>query len=85
MIKAQFDQLYEEGAESGRVMCVPLHPFLVGQPHRLAAFAKALDYVTSHDRVWVIAAELRPARHGGGVRRPAAFEQPATRGTISTL
>src|SRR5947209_9861540 len=53
MIKAQFDQLYEEGAESGRVMCVPLHPFLVGQPHRLAAFAEALEYVTSHDRVWV--------------------------------
>jgi len=53
MIKAQFDQLYEEGAESGRVMCVPLHPFLVGQPHRLAAFAEALEYVTSHDKVWV--------------------------------
>ena len=28
-------QLYEEGAENGTVMCIPLHPFLVGQPHRL--------------------------------------------------
>jgi allantoinase len=53
MIKAQFDQLYQEGAQSGRVMCLPLHPFLVGQPHRLAAFAEALEYVTAHDRVWV--------------------------------
>ncbi len=52
MIRAQFDQLYAEGAESGRVMCVPLHPFLVAQPHRLQAFADALDYVTSHDQVW---------------------------------
>ena len=32
--KAQFDQLYKEGAESGRVMCIALHPFLIGQPPR---------------------------------------------------
>ena len=53
MLKAQFDQLYAEGAESGRVMCVPLHPYLVGQPHRLAAFADALEYITAHDKVWL--------------------------------
>ena len=28
MIKDQFDVLYEEGAESGKVMCVALHPYL---------------------------------------------------------
>ena len=33
--KDQFDRLYEEGAESGRVMCIALHPFLIGQPHRI--------------------------------------------------
>lgn len=53
IIKAQFDQLYEEGANSGTVMCIPLHPYQVGQPHRMAAFADALRYITSHDRVWV--------------------------------
>jgi allantoinase len=53
MIKAQFDQLYREGAQSGRVMCVPLHPYLVAQPHRLEPFADALAYITSHDKVWV--------------------------------
>jgi peptidoglycan/xylan/chitin deacetylase (PgdA/CDA1 family) len=53
MIRAQFDQLYAEGEDSGRVMCVPLHPYLVGQPHRLQPFAEALEYVTSHDGVWV--------------------------------
>jgi peptidoglycan/xylan/chitin deacetylase (PgdA/CDA1 family) len=53
MIRAQFDQLYAEGADSGRVMCIPLHPFLIGQPHRLRPFAEALEYITSHDKVWV--------------------------------
>lgn len=52
-IKAQFDQLYEEGAESGTVMCVPLHPFLVGQPHRVNPFAEALEYIAGHDSVWM--------------------------------
>jgi peptidoglycan/xylan/chitin deacetylase (PgdA/CDA1 family) len=53
VIKAQFDQLYEEGAESGTVMCIPLHPFLVGQPHRIKPFADALQYIAGHDDVWL--------------------------------
>ena len=53
MLKRQFDQLYAEGAQSGQVMCIPLHPFLVGQPHRIGPFAEALDYITGHDAVWV--------------------------------
>lgn len=53
MIKAQFDQLYEEGGEGGMVMCVPLHPFLIGQPHRLAPFLEALDYIKGHEAVWL--------------------------------
>jgi allantoinase len=52
-LKAQFDQLYEEGAENGTVMCIPLHPFLIGQPHRIGPFADALEYITGHDDVWV--------------------------------
>lgn len=52
MIRAQFDQLYAEGEESGTVMCVPLHPYLVGAPHRLAPFVQALAYMRGHDRVW---------------------------------
>lgn len=55
-IKAQFDRLYMEGAENGTVMCLPLHPFLIGQPHRIAVLEAALDYITSHDGVWVATA-----------------------------
>ena len=49
----QFDTLYAESATSGRVMCVALHPFVVGQPFRLKYLARALERITSHDDVWL--------------------------------
>ena len=52
MIKDTFDTLYEEGAESGRVMCIALHPYIMGQPHRIAYLDEALGYILSHDSVW---------------------------------
>ena len=55
--KAQFDQLYAEGAESGRVMCIALHPFLIGQPHRADHLDDVLRYILSHDGVWQTTAD----------------------------
>jgi allantoinase len=57
MIKRQFDVLYEEGAESGRVMCISLHAYLISQPHRARYLDEALAYVLSHDGVWKTTAE----------------------------
>lgn len=53
ILKRQFDRLYQEGAESGTVMCIPLHPYLVGWPYRIKAFEEALDYICGHDKVWL--------------------------------
>ena len=53
MIKRQFDVLYREGAESGRVMAICLHPFLIGVPHRIDALDSALEYIRGHDGVWL--------------------------------
>ncbi|WP_236016600.1 polysaccharide deacetylase family protein [Salipiger abyssi] len=53
LIKDHFDQLYAEGEESGTVMCLPLHPYLIGQPHRLWILDQALDYICSHSGVWL--------------------------------
>jgi allantoinase len=53
MIKDQFDVLYEDGAATGRVMSICLHPFLVGHPFRSKYFADALAHVTSRQGVWV--------------------------------
>lgn len=48
-----FDRLYEEGATSGTVMCIPTHNYQVSCPHRLKAFEQALEYITGHSDVWV--------------------------------
>lgn len=52
-LKAQFDRLYKEGEKNPRVMCFAVHPFVMGQPHRIEAFGEFLDYVKSHDHVWL--------------------------------
>lgn len=60
VLKRHFDQLLAEGEKSGTVMCIPLHAYLVSQPHRLRAFEDALKHITSHGRdVWfTTAAEI---------------------------
>ncbi|MBS0233429.1 MAG: polysaccharide deacetylase family protein [Proteobacteria bacterium] len=52
MLKAAFDRLHEEGEESGTVFCIPLHPYIVGQPHRIAALEDVLGHIKSRDGVW---------------------------------
>ena len=53
MVMDQFDVLYEEGAHSGRVMCLALHPFIVNQPFRHKYLDRALEYIASHNQVWL--------------------------------
>jgi peptidoglycan/xylan/chitin deacetylase (PgdA/CDA1 family) len=53
MLKNNFDQLYKEGEESGTIMCIPTHNYQVACPHRMKAYEEALDYITSHEDVWV--------------------------------
>src|SRR3990172_8663482 len=57
MMRRQFDTLYREGAESGRVMAIAVHPYVVGFPHRIWALESALDYIRGHDAVWFATAE----------------------------
>jgi allantoinase len=52
-IRAAFDVYYREGARSGRVMAIALHPNLSGVPHRIDALTAALDYICGHDGVWL--------------------------------
>lgn len=57
VLKRHFDQLLEEGQQSGTVMCIPLHAYLVSQPHRLEAFAEALKYISENSAdVWITTA-----------------------------
>jgi peptidoglycan/xylan/chitin deacetylase (PgdA/CDA1 family) len=57
VLKRHFDQLLEEGEASGTVMCIPLHAYLVAQPHRIRAFEPALQHVAAHGaEVWIATA-----------------------------
>lgn len=48
----QFDTLYREGAKTGRVMHIAVHPYLTGQPYRIGALDAALKYIGKHKKVW---------------------------------
>jgi peptidoglycan/xylan/chitin deacetylase (PgdA/CDA1 family) len=57
MLCRQFDTLYREGAATGKVMAIAVHPFVTGQPHRIVALDRALDYICSHADVWLATGE----------------------------
>ena len=57
VIKRQFDTLYREGADNGRVMCISIHPQLIGQPQRAKYLDEALEYVFSHSGTWKTTAD----------------------------
>lgn len=53
-LKDSFDTLYAEGkAGRPRMMSIGLHCRLVGRPGRAAALQRFIDYVRSHDGVWL--------------------------------
>jgi peptidoglycan/xylan/chitin deacetylase (PgdA/CDA1 family) len=49
----QFDTLYEEGGESGKVMALPLHTFVIGLAYRIKYLERALAYICSHTDLWL--------------------------------
>ncbi len=55
-IRDYFETVYAEGETQGRVMCIALHPFWIGQPHRIRAFRRVMEYILSHSGVWVATA-----------------------------
>ena len=57
MCKRQFDRLYAEGESNARVMCIALHPYQIGQPHRIKYLDEIFTYILSHDGVWKTTAD----------------------------
>jgi len=54
MSRDAFDTLYAEG---GQVMCLALHPYMMGQPHRIAHLAGLLEHIKGHAGVWMATGE----------------------------
>jgi len=46
----QYDRLADEG---GTVMCIPLHAYLIGQPHRIGPFESVLRHIAADGRAWI--------------------------------
>jgi allantoinase len=53
MVVDQLDILRQDGQETGRVMAIGLHPYLINQPFRHKYLDKAFAYIMSHDDVWI--------------------------------
>ncbi|MBX3540226.1 MAG: allantoinase PuuE [Chelatococcus sp.] len=70
-LKDSFDVLYAEGATHPKMMTVGLHCRLVGRPGRAGGLARFLDYIQSHEQVWV-ARRLDIARHWQTHHPPSA-------------
>ncbi len=53
----QFERLAAEGERKdgpgGTVMCIPLHAYLIGQPHRIGPFEEALAHIAADGRGWL--------------------------------
>ncbi|MEV8267494.1 allantoinase [Microbacterium sp. NPDC076911] len=72
-LKDAFDVMYAEGAYSPGMMMVSIHPRVSGHPARAAGLGRFLDYVASHEDVWVARREdiathwraIHPSAQGG--------------------
>jgi len=56
-LKDSFDALYAEGDPAGldrpKMMSIGMHCRLLGRPGRITALQRFLDYLQTHDKVWI--------------------------------
>jgi hypothetical protein len=48
----QFETLYAESGRQPRVLGIPLHPMISGQPLRIKYLQRVLTEIKQYDRVW---------------------------------
>ena len=47
----QFEQIYADSKDSARVMALVVHPYIMGAPHRLKYYRKALEHIRQRQDV----------------------------------
>jgi peptidoglycan/xylan/chitin deacetylase (PgdA/CDA1 family) len=57
------DQLLEDGASTGRVMALPIHPFVINQPSRHRYLVRVLEEIAARDGVWVTTSDAIAAHY----------------------
>ena len=68
LIVDHFDEMLAQSAADPLVMGIALHPYLVGQPHRLRPLRRALRHLAAAHGTWW----TTPGRICDAVERPAA-------------
>ena len=53
LVADQLEQLLSDAEENGRVMALPLHPFVVSQPFRHKYLVRILERIVATDGVWL--------------------------------
>lgn len=53
MVEEAFDTLSNDGKKSGRLLVLSLHPWLIGQAHRIQALNDVLSFITKQRGVWL--------------------------------
>ena len=56
-LKDAFDVLYKEGEVAPKMLSIGLHCRIIGRPARMAALQRFIEYVQSHDKVWLCTRE----------------------------
>ena len=52
LLQESVDTMYRDGSESGRLLVLNLHPWLIGQPFRIRYLTEALDTIMRRQGVW---------------------------------
>lgn len=52
-LKDAFDVLYAEGQTAPKMLSIGLHCRLIGRPARMASLQRFIEYIQSHDDVWL--------------------------------
>ena len=75
-LKDAFDTLYEEGAESPKMMSIGLHCRLIGRPGKIAGLKRFIDYIQGFDHVWC-PRRIDIARHWAAKHPPQESLRPS--------
>jgi peptidoglycan/xylan/chitin deacetylase (PgdA/CDA1 family) len=72
IVRDQYEQLRADSQDSGRVMALALHPFVIGQPFRAKYLDQALAYLAAQPDIWLTTSDEIAAHY----QRTVASGQP---------
>lgn len=68
LVQDEYAQLHHDSADSGRVMALCLHPFVIGQPFRHRYLEEVLEFITAQEDVWLTTSDEIAAHYRTAVR-----------------